>query len=223
MRDGRRDRQWFLDRVLFRRARAAARDRAAGTAPGLHEAPRPTPLLKRLAARRRVARTGHAWRSIAIRPADHHARELAFVVALLAWFKAIGAARPDPATVNDVLLATIAGGLRTQMAGSMAHRCAQIPVSLHHRDESAVDAGNRDSFLNIDLPVDEPNPLIRLDRISAETRRRKRPRRRRRDKKPTCSTRWAVHGLPAPCKVAGRSSPREFGLSISNVPDPARR
>ena len=29
----------------------------------------------------------------------------------LARFKAIGAARPDPATVNDVLLATIAGGL----------------------------------------------------------------------------------------------------------------
>ena len=35
--------------------------------------------------------------------------------------------------------------------------------------------GNRDSFLNIDLPlVDEPDPLHRLDRISAETRRRKR-------------------------------------------------
>ena len=103
------------------------------------------------------------------------ARELAFVVAPLARFKAIGAARPDPATVNDVLLATIAGGLRTWAGGSATHRLrAQIPVSLHHRDESAVDAGNRDSFLNIDLEVDEPNPLIRLDRISAETRRRKR-------------------------------------------------
>ena len=36
----------FLDSALFD-ARAAARDRAAGTAPGLHEAPRPTPLPKR--------------------------------------------------------------------------------------------------------------------------------------------------------------------------------
>ena len=29
---------------------------------------------------------------------------------------------PDPATVNDVLLATIAGGLRTWAGGSAAHR-----------------------------------------------------------------------------------------------------
>ena len=37
----------FLDSALFD-ARAAARDRAAGTAPGLHEAPRPTPLTEAL-------------------------------------------------------------------------------------------------------------------------------------------------------------------------------
>ena len=209
----------FLDSALFD-ARAAARDRAAGTAPGLHEAPRPTPLTEALRLPGAVLRElGHAGgRSPFDRPITI-ARELAFVVAPLARFKAIGAARPDPATVNDVLLATIAGGLRTWAGGSAAHRLrAQIPVSLHHRDESAVDAGNRDSFLNIDLEVDEPNPLIRLDRISAETRRRKRLD----DADEMYDLFHALgrvgHIGSAVQRLAG--SPREFSLSISNVPGP---
>ena len=50
---------------------------------------------------------------------------------------------------------------------------AQIPVSLHHREEGAGELGNRDSYLNVDLPLDEPDPLARLDRIHAETEERK--------------------------------------------------
>ncbi|HNM96261.1 MAG TPA: WS/DGAT domain-containing protein, partial [Mycobacterium sp.] len=91
-------------------------------------------------------------------------------------------------------------------------------VSLHHRDESAADTGNRDSFLNIDLEVDEPNPLIRLDRISAETRRRKRLD----DADEMYDLFHALgrvgHLGSAVQRLAG--SPREFGLSISNVPGP---
>jgi hypothetical protein len=34
-------------------------------------------------------------------------------------------------------------------------------------------ASNRDSFFNLDLPVEEPDPLRRLERISAQTRERK--------------------------------------------------
>lgn len=103
-------------------------------------------------------------------------RELAFTVAGLAEVKAIGASRPSRATVNDVLLAIVAGGLRDWLGVSGAagpHLHAQVPVSLHHRDESASDLGNRDSFINVDLPLAEADPLVRLDLISAETTKRK--------------------------------------------------
>ena len=207
----------FLDALLFD---ARAETGAGASQPGLREAPKPT----RLAEARRLP--GAVLRELG-HPAGHSpfdrpitiARELAFVVAPLAQFKAIGAARPHPATVNDVLLATIAGGLRTWVGTSTAHQLrAQIPVSLHHRDESAAAAGNRDSFLNIDLPIGEPDPLIRLDRISAETRRRKRLD----DADEMYDLFHALgrigHIGSAAQRLAG--SAREFSLSISNVPGP---
>jgi hypothetical protein len=210
----------FLDAVLFDARADAARDRAAGGQPGVREAPK----LTRLAEARRLP--GAVLRELG-HPAGHSpfdrpitiARELAFVVAPLAQFKAIGAARPSPATVNDVLLAAIAGGLRMWVGTSTAHQLrAQIPVSLHHRDESTAVAGNRDSFLNIDLPIDEPDPLIRLDRIGAETRRRKRLD----DADEMYDLFHALgrigHIGSAAQRLAG--SAREFSLSISNVPGP---
>ena len=208
----------FLDAVLF--DADAVRGHAADGQPGLPEAPK----LTRLAEARRLP--GAVLRELG-RPGGHSpfdrpisiARELAFVVAPLAQFKAIGAARPDPATVNDVLLATIAGGLRMWLGTSAARQLrAQIPVSLHHRDESTAEAGNRDSFLNIDLPIGEPDPLTRLDRISAETRRRKRLD----DADEMYDLFHALgrigHIGSAAQRLAG--SAREFSLSISNVPGP---
>ena len=104
------------------------------------------------------------------------ARELAFTVAPLAEMRAIGGSRPTHTTVKDVLLAVVAGGLRTWLGhggpGSRRIR-AQIPVSLHHRDEKASDLGNRDSFINVDLPLGVDDPVARLDIIGAETRTRK--------------------------------------------------
>ena len=87
--------------------------------------------------------------------------------------KRIGASRPSAATVNDVLLAIIAGGLREWLPNNR-HLHAQVPVSLHHRDEGTSAPGNHDSFINVDLPLGESDPLVRLDRISAETAKRKR-------------------------------------------------
>src|SRR6476660_8356115 len=101
-------------------------------------------------------------------------RELAFAIAPLADLKAIGASRPAHATVNDVLLAIVAGGLRQWLGDTGSeHLRAQVPVSLHHRDEATSDLGNRDSFMNIDLPLAEADPLARLDLISASTSERK--------------------------------------------------
>ncbi len=50
-----------------------------------------------------------------------------------------------------------------------------MPVSLHHRDKPAEDLGNRDSFVNVDLPLAEGDPVTRLDLIRFETARRKQP------------------------------------------------
>ncbi|PND58834.1 hypothetical protein CRM90_05515 [Mycobacterium sp. ENV421] len=205
----------FLESVLF----DPHRDRdAMGRTPGQHDSPSVTPLKE-------------AWRmpSALVRELGHPtggspfdlsitvARELAFSVAPLAESKAIGASRPNPATVNDVLLAVIAGGLRRWLGESRARDLrAQIPVSLHHRGETGL--GNRDSFLNIDLPLAEADSLARLDRISAQTRERKRL-----DDADEMYDLFHVLGCVPHLESAVRrlaGSADEFCLSISNVPGP---
>ena len=72
-------------------------------------------------------------------------------------------------TVNDVLLTVVAGALREWLlsrgepvvAGTSVR--ALVPVSM--QDEEA-DAGNRVSSYLVDLPVGEPNPRVRLARLS---------------------------------------------------------
>lgn len=208
----------FLNSVLFDAHQEATK--GSGSHPGQHDSPGLTPLEE-------------AWRlpGALIRELghpDHYApfdrpvtiaRELAFAVAPLAEFKAIGRSRPNAATVNDVLLAVIAGGLRRWLGEDGARDLrAQIPVSLHHRAEVAADLSNRDSFLNIDLPLAEPDPLRRLDRISAETRERKRL-----DDADEMYDLFHALGCvksigAAAQRLAGSS--HEFSLSISNVPGP---
>jgi hypothetical protein len=149
------------------------------------------------------------------------ARELAFTVASLAELKAIGSSRPTHATVNDVLLATVAGGLRAWLGVSTAtpHLHAQVPVSLHHRDEGVSDLGNRDSFINVDLPLTQADPLARLDLISAETVARKELGDARELYDLFHALGRLKHVGPAVRRLAG--SPREFSVSVSNVPGPA--
>jgi diacylglycerol O-acyltransferase len=72
-------------------------------------------------------------------------------------------------TVNDVLLNVVTGALREWLlsrgepvvAGTSVR--ALVPVSM--QDEDAV-AGNRVSSYLVDLPVGEPNPRVRLARLS---------------------------------------------------------
>jgi WS/DGAT/MGAT family acyltransferase len=72
-------------------------------------------------------------------------------------------------TVNDVLLTVVTGALREWLlsrgepvVGGTSVR-ALVPVSM--QDEDAV-AGNRVSSYLVDLPVGEPNPRVRLARLS---------------------------------------------------------
>ncbi len=94
----------------------------------------------------------------------------------------------------------------------------QVPVSMHHRDEDDGSLGNRDSFLFCDLPVGEPDPRKRLAAINAETRSRK----EHHDPAELYSFFHSLsHIKPLYGLASGLASgPREFALSVSNVPGP---
>jgi diacylglycerol O-acyltransferase / wax synthase len=173
---------------------------------------------ERLAAIRRELTPG-ARPSPLARPAGPR-RAVAFSSFELEEVKALGHAAPERATVNDVVLAAVAGGLRRLLAhaGAEAHELrVKVPVSLHHPGET--DEANRDSFMVVDLPLDEADPVTLLLAIVAETRERK-----------------AAHDaqeLDALFNDLGRfsrsldrlaehwaMSPRVFALNVSNVPGP---
>ena len=148
------------------------------------------------------------------------ARELAFTVASLAEMKQIGNSRPGGATVNDVLLAIIASGLREWLPtdeSRVRHLRAQVPVSLHHRDGAGT-PGNHDSFMNVDLPLGEGDPLVRRDLISAKTTKRKRLD----DAEEMYDLFHALGRVKLIDKAVQHlaGSAGEFSLAISNVPGP---
>jgi hypothetical protein len=210
----------FLDDVLFD---VRPQLPTAANRPGVHAMP---PALSRRDQARRmpaavIRELGHpSARSPFDRPITV-TRELAFTAAPLAELKSIGASRPTRATINDVLLTIVAGGLRTWLErheGVRRHLRAQVPVSLHHRNEDATESGNRDSFMNVELPLGVRDPLAMLDLISAQTRERKRLD----DADEMYDLLHALGAVRYVGKAAKRltNSPREFSLAISNVPGP---
>lgn len=163
---------------------------------------------------------GHAARS----PLDRQIgaeRSLAFVATSLDDLKRIGGAVAGHVTVNDVLLAVVAGGLGSwwrEVTARLPSIRAQVPVSLHSRDRSDEEIGNRDSFLNVDLPIDDPDPIRRLERINAETTKRKRLG----DAVELYDFFHALGRVGPLGRFAEHlaSGPGEFSLSVSNVPGP---
>jgi diacylglycerol O-acyltransferase len=158
---------------------------------------------------------------------DRHigpAREVAWTSFPLERVKRIGQGVGDGATVNDVVLAVVAGGLRRWLRsgdGSPHDLRVQCPVSLHAREEVGGKLGNRDSFMNVDLPIAEEDPIARLRLIKSETSQRK--------------LEHDADALYAFFHALGRfrplyrgvtrltSGPRQFALSVSNVPGPRQR
>lgn len=209
----------FLHAVLWdEQPEPSTREGAPGAVPAQHISALGELFRMPAALRRELGHRGSA--SPFDRPLSG-ARELAFTIAPLNEMKVIGATRPSHATVNDVLLAVIAGGLRDWLGADSAageHLRAQIPVSLHHRDEAPGEMGNRDSFINVDLPVGEPDPLARLDLISSQTRTRK-------NSGDAVELYDLFHALGRTRHVGGAvqrfaGSAREFSVAISNVPGP---
>jgi diacylglycerol O-acyltransferase / wax synthase len=93
-------------------------------------------------------------------------------------------------------------------------------VSLHAREERPGEIGNRDSFLFVDLPLGEPDPIERLRLISAETQERKHGH----DADTLYSFFHSLSHFPPLYREVTRltSGPREFALSVSNVPGPRK-
>jgi diacylglycerol O-acyltransferase len=168
------------------------------------------------------------WRQLGPRgspsPLDRPAgprREVAFVDAELERLRRVGHASGDRATVNDVVLAAVTAGLRAwleRLGAPEEGLRAKVPVSLHRRDER--DAANRDSFMVIDLPLAESDPLRRLRAVARETR--------------ACKAHQDADTLDAffrdlarVSRAAGRfaqrwaMSPHVFAVNVSNVPGPS--
>jgi diacylglycerol O-acyltransferase / wax synthase len=125
-----------------------------------------------------------AWREVlAERPAPRTSlnypvgtgRRLALIRGRLDLAKQIAHARHS--TVNDVVLAAVAGGLRELLASrgedvaGLVQR-AMVTISLHdERPEQAH--GNMPGWMMVPLPLGEPDPVRRLELIAAETAARK--------------------------------------------------
>ena len=148
-------------------------------------------------------------------------REIAFTSVALDDLKQIGHKLGHGATVNDVLLALVAGGLHLWIerhGGAPITLRAKIPVNLHHHDELA----NRDSFFCVDLPLAEPDSVQRLRAIQEETNARKS------EHDPQVIEEFfrglsPVHGPLVRFFERLADNPQVAALSISNVPGPHDR
>jgi WS/DGAT/MGAT family acyltransferase len=160
-------------------------------------------------------------------PFDGHIdarRSVAFTTAGLDGLHRVAAAT-DGATVNDAVLAVVAGGLRRWLEDHHGHLGAvrvKVPVSLHGTPAAPGDdarpPGNRDSFFSLDLPLGPADPLQRLAAIHRATRIRKQDHDARHLDTLLCD----LAGTPRLRRFAERvlAHPRSFALTVSNVPGP---
>ncbi len=127
-------------------------------------------------------------------------------------------------SVNDVVLAVVAGGLREWLltrGESITARTtvrAMVPVSV--RDDSADDAGAVAGFL-VELPVGEPDPVVRLQRIAYEMGQHKESGRLVGAEALVAFAGFApptLHALGA--RVGSGLSRRVYSLVVTNVPGP---
>ena len=123
-------------------------------------------------------------------------------------------------TVNDVLLAAVAGALRRH-AGRRAERPrdlkAMVPVNV--RSEAVGELGNRITFMFVELPASSPDPLDRLWRVSDATRTRKEAG----VPEDADAAMQALSYAPRTLQKAAAhalASPRVYNLVVSNIPGP---
>lgn len=125
-------------------------------------------------------------------------------------------------TVNDALLAVVAGMLRRYLEAAGlaldASPVALVPVSVRRADERG-ELGNRMSTVFVDLPMAEPDPLTRLRRISETMRALKESSAVQAGALLVGATGWAPP-LVSSVLVRAMGGMRAFNLVVSNVPGP---
>ena len=128
-------------------------------------------------------------------------------------------------TINDVALAIVAGALRAWLLSRgepVTHETivrALVPMSVTAEDEWAA-TSLVDAFL-LDLPVGEPDPVIRLQRIAFDTARYEETARPIGAQAMVGLVGFApptLHTLGA--RVGASLSQRAYSISITNVPGP---
>jgi diacylglycerol O-acyltransferase len=140
------------------------------------------------------------------------ARSVAFASAPLTECRRAGKVIDERVTVNDVVLAIVAGGMRTWLEDRPTDRegiRVKVPVSLHRGSEEAPVA-NSDSYFFVDLPVAEPDPVQRLLAINRQTTERKLHH------DAEALYRLGLHRSAARWAM----SPHVFTFNVSNVPGP---
>jgi diacylglycerol O-acyltransferase / wax synthase len=126
------------------------------------------------------------------------------------------------ATVNDVILAVVAGALRQFLAARgdeiPENLVALVPVSIRRPDEH-LELGNRISTILVRLPLGEEDPRRRLEWIREETARLKESGQARAASLIIEATGWTP---PTINRVLSdlTSRPLVFNLVVSNVPGP---
>ncbi len=122
-------------------------------------------------------------------------------------------------TVNDVILAAVAGGIRSFLLRRGDEPVAlkvMVPVSVRSPDDVL---GNHISFVFAELPCHEPDPVGRLYEVHASMSRAKR------EGEPEGSDLVLKAASRTPVTVQQAlsrlmSSPRAFNLVVSNIPGP---
>jgi WS/DGAT/MGAT family acyltransferase len=122
-------------------------------------------------------------------------------------------------TVNDVILAAVAGGMRAYLIRRGEQPVAlkvMVPVSVRSADDVL---GNHISFVFAELPCDEPDPVGRLYQVHATMLRCKR------DGEPEGADMVLKAAARTPVAVQQTLSrliagPRSFNLVVSNIPGP---
>ena len=129
--------------------------------------------------------------------------------------------RTHGTSINDVVLATVAGAMRAYLLRRGEQPVALkalVPVNVRRGEDERL--GNRISFVFAELPCDEPDALERLGHVHATMSARKRNR--------------EPEGADLAIKAAERTpgvvqhaisrvlaSPRTFNLVVSNIPGPS--
>jgi diacylglycerol O-acyltransferase len=130
-------------------------------------------------------------------------------------------------TVNDVILATVTGGLRTwlmtraESLGGLRKVRAVVPVSVHDHDLEATSLGTEIAAHFVDLPVGEPSPVVRLHQVSYSFKAHKDTGRAVAAKRIAGIAGFApstFHAIGS--RVAAEQVRRGFQLTVTNVPGP---